>query len=66
MLLYIQLHGLYEKGLACLLQSPSIRSYIIDVLYNPRLYICTDEDRLKSECQNDIDLFFEAYSVCPI
>ncbi|XP_078318048.1 uncharacterized protein LOC111119501 isoform X2 [Crassostrea virginica] len=57
--LFLQLHGLYEKGLACLLQSPSIRSYITDVLYNPRLSICTDEDRMKSECEYDVDLFNE-------
>ncbi|XP_065921416.1 uncharacterized protein [Magallana gigas] len=30
--LFLQLHELYKKGLACLLQSSSIRSYIIDVL----------------------------------
>ncbi|XP_078316798.1 cyclic GMP-AMP synthase-like receptor 2 [Crassostrea virginica] len=57
--LFLQLHGLYEKGLACLLQSPSIRSYITDVLYNPRVSICTNEDRMKSECEYDVELFNE-------
>ena len=57
--LFLQLHGLYEKGLACLLQSPSIRSYITDVLHNPRLSICTNEDRMKSECEYDVELFNE-------
>uniref|UniRef100_K1RXI9 Mab-21-like HhH/H2TH-like domain-containing protein n=1 Tax=Magallana gigas TaxID=29159 RepID=K1RXI9_MAGGI len=45
--LFLQLHKLYKKGLACLLQSSSIRSYIIDVLYNPRLSICTDESIIR-------------------
>nr|XP_022313935.1 uncharacterized protein LOC111118661 [Crassostrea virginica] len=58
--LFLQLHGLYEKGLACLLQSPSIRSYITDVLYNPRLSICTNEDRMKSECDYDVELYNES------
>ncbi|XP_022315411.2 uncharacterized protein LOC111119498 [Crassostrea virginica] len=57
--LFLQLHGLYEKGLVCLLQSPSIRSYITDVLYNPRLSICTNEGRMKSECEYDVELFSE-------
>ena len=57
--LFLQLHSLYERGMACLLQSPSIRSYIIDVLYNPRLSICTNEDRMKSECDHNLELFNE-------
>nr|XP_022315408.1 uncharacterized protein LOC111119494 [Crassostrea virginica] len=55
--LFLQLHGLYEKGLACLLQTPSIRSYITDFLYNPRLSICTNEDIMISECECDVELF---------
>nr|XP_022305592.1 uncharacterized protein LOC111112406 [Crassostrea virginica] len=57
--LFLQLHCLYEKGLACLLQSPSIKSYITNVLYNPRLSICTNEDRMISECHHDKQLFNE-------
>nr|XP_022315411.1 uncharacterized protein LOC111119498 [Crassostrea virginica] len=57
--LFLHLHGLYEKGLACLLQSPSIRSYITDVLYNPRLSISTNEDIMISECECDVELFYE-------
>nr|XP_019919930.2 uncharacterized protein LOC109617724 [Crassostrea gigas] len=57
--LFLQLHELYKKGLACLLQSSSIRSYIIDVLYNPRAFVCTDESIMKSEIQYDAELFFE-------
>nr|XP_022297549.1 uncharacterized protein LOC111106950 [Crassostrea virginica] len=59
--LFQQLHGLYEKGLVCLLQSPSIRSSITDVLYNPRLFICTDNDRIMSECDIDVELFKEVF-----
>uniref|UniRef100_K1QMS9 Mab-21-like HhH/H2TH-like domain-containing protein n=1 Tax=Magallana gigas TaxID=29159 RepID=K1QMS9_MAGGI len=55
--LFLQLHELYKKGLACLLQSSSIRSYIIDVLYNPRAFVCTDESFMKCEVDFDIDLF---------
>ncbi|XP_078321060.1 uncharacterized protein LOC111100341 [Crassostrea virginica] len=66
--LFLELHGLYEKGLVCLLQSPSIKSYITNVLYNPRLSICTNEDRIISECDHDKELFHEIYrniSYCP-
>ena len=59
--LLLQLHGLYEKGLACLLLSPSIRSYMNEVLYNPRLSVCTDECRMHSECKYDVELFNEIY-----
>ncbi|XP_078321413.1 uncharacterized protein LOC144621658 [Crassostrea virginica] len=59
--LFLELHGLYEKGLVCLLQSPSIKSYITNVLYNPRLSICTNEDRMISECDHDKELFNEIY-----
>ncbi|XP_052711984.1 uncharacterized protein LOC128186240 [Crassostrea angulata] len=61
--LFLQLHELYKKGLACLLQSPSIRSYIIDVLYNPRLSICTDESITRLEVDFDIQLITEFKSV---
>ncbi|XP_062571994.1 uncharacterized protein LOC134233954, partial [Saccostrea cucullata] len=51
--LFLRLSELYEKGLAFLLHSPCIRSYIIDVLYNPRNSICTDDHTLISEAQFD-------------
>ncbi|XP_061166185.1 uncharacterized protein LOC133175079 [Saccostrea echinata] len=57
--LFVRLYRLYEKGLAFLLHSPSIRSYIIIVLYNPRLSICTDEHTLISEAQFDRNLYDE-------
>ena len=47
--LFLKLTHLCEQGLASLLHSPSIRPHITDVLYNPSLYICTDENRMKSE-----------------
>ncbi|XP_052687364.1 uncharacterized protein LOC128166285 [Crassostrea angulata] len=55
--LFLQLHELYKKGLACLLQSPSIRSHLIDVLYHPRLFICVDEKLIAPEIITDVELF---------
>ncbi|XP_022306397.2 uncharacterized protein LOC111112842 isoform X3 [Crassostrea virginica] len=57
--LFLQLHGLYEKGLTCLLQSPSIGSCIFSALTNPRRIICIDENRLVSEVEYDLELFKE-------
>ncbi|XP_062569026.1 uncharacterized protein LOC134231120, partial [Saccostrea cucullata] len=57
--LYIRLSGLYEKGLAFLLHSPSIRAFIIDVLYNPRNSICTDDHTLICEDEFDRNVFGE-------
>ncbi|XP_078340080.1 uncharacterized protein LOC111111374 [Crassostrea virginica] len=59
--LFLELHGLYEKGLVYLLQSPSIKSNITNALYNPRLSFCTNEDRMISECDHDKELFIEIY-----
>uniref|UniRef100_K1PXE4 Uncharacterized protein C3orf59 n=1 Tax=Magallana gigas TaxID=29159 RepID=K1PXE4_MAGGI len=58
--LFLQLHELYNRGLSCLLQSSSIRSYIIYVLYNPRLSICTDESTMRSEVDYDLELVLES------
>eukprot|EP00105_Crassostrea_gigas_P032310 XP_011455268.1 PREDICTED: uncharacterized protein LOC105347765 [Crassostrea gigas] len=60
--LFRRLYGLYEKGIALLLHSPSIRSSIIDVLCNPRLTVCTDEHTLISEAEFDVELFGEIFS----
>ncbi|XP_062579460.1 uncharacterized protein LOC134241421 [Saccostrea cucullata] len=57
--LFIRLYGLYEKGLEFLLQSPSIKSYIIYVFHTPRQFICTDEHILLSEVEFDANLFSE-------
>nr|XP_022340064.1 uncharacterized protein LOC111134870 [Crassostrea virginica] len=59
--LFPRLYGLYEKGIAFLLQSPSISSYIMDVLCNPRIFLCTDECTLISEAKLDRVLFDEIY-----
>ena len=57
--LFTQLFGLYEKGISFLLQSPSISSYIMDVLCNPRLSVCSDKHTLISEVVLDSKLFLE-------
>nr|XP_034333390.1 uncharacterized protein LOC117691417 [Crassostrea gigas] len=57
--LFTQLYRLYEKGITLLLHSPSINSYIIRVLCNPRLTICTVEHTLISEVELDTDIFHE-------
>ena len=48
-----------DRGIAFLLQSPSISSYIMDVLCNPRLSVCTDEQTLIPEAVLDGELFAE-------
>ncbi|XP_062572786.1 uncharacterized protein LOC134234756 [Saccostrea cucullata] len=57
--LFIRLYGLYEKGIVFLLQTPSLRSCIINVLHNPHLSICTDEHTLISEAEFDTELLHE-------
>ena len=57
--LFDKLYGLYEKGIAFLLQSPSISYYIMAVLCNPRLSGCTDEHSMISEVVLDKELFNE-------
>ncbi|XP_062618882.1 uncharacterized protein LOC134280489 [Saccostrea cucullata] len=56
---FIRLYGLYEKGLAFLLQCPSFRTYIFNFLHNLRLSICTDEHTLISEVDFDENLYDE-------
>ncbi|XP_062571137.1 uncharacterized protein LOC134233162 [Saccostrea cucullata] len=61
--LFMRLYGLYKTGLTFLLNSPSIRSYImtflqiINVLHNPDLSICTDEHFVISEAKFDRCLY---------
>nr|XP_022300826.1 uncharacterized protein LOC111109030 [Crassostrea virginica] len=59
--LFTQLNGLYEKGIAFLLENPSISSYIMNILCNPRLSVCSDERTMISEAVLDIELFKEIY-----
>lgn len=48
--------GFYEKGIALLLHTPSIGSFIIDVLCNPRPMMSTDENTFISETEFDIKI----------
>jgi hypothetical protein len=59
--LFVRLLGFYEKGVASLLHSPSLRSYIVNVLYNPRVIICTDEDTLAFKIKLKEEMFGEIY-----
>ncbi|XP_011415117.2 uncharacterized protein [Magallana gigas] len=59
--LFTRLYSLYEKGITLLLHSPSIASYIINVLCNPRLTICTGEHTPISEVEFDKDIFIEIF-----
>ncbi|XP_065936912.1 uncharacterized protein [Magallana gigas] len=61
--LFLQLHELYKKGIVCLLQSSSIRSYVIGVLYNPRLSICTNENAMRYEVDFDLELVQQCLSI---
>ncbi|XP_052708611.1 uncharacterized protein LOC128183576 [Crassostrea angulata] len=66
--LFTRLYRLYEKGIALLLHSRSIRSYIINVLVNPRLTVCTVGLSLISEVELDKNIFNEMFrndSTCP-
>ena len=56
---FTRLYSFYEKGIAFLLQSPSLSSCIMNVLCNPRLSVCTYEWTLISESKLDADLFTE-------
>lgn len=57
--LFEQLYEYYRKGLSCLLQSSSVRSYFISALCNPKLHIYTQQNLIISEIQNDMKLFQE-------
>ena len=57
--LFTRLFGLYEKGIALLLQSPSINTDIMYALCNPSLSICISDRTLISEAVLDVGLFNE-------
>ncbi|XP_022343724.2 uncharacterized protein LOC111136869 [Crassostrea virginica] len=57
--LFTRLYGLYEKGVL------SVDSYVMDVLCNPRLSVCTDGSTLISEIVHDNALFCEIHSSHP-
>lgn len=60
--LFKQLYMLYKKGIALLFHSPSIRSYIIDILCNLRTTVCTDEHTLISDSVFNLKLVHEIES----
>ena len=64
--LFTKLLGLYEKGISFLLQIPSICAYILPLLCNPRLHICTDERTLISEILLDYTVFREMDKNLPL
>ncbi|XP_061169391.1 uncharacterized protein LOC133178687 [Saccostrea echinata] len=57
--LFDRLYGFYKKGLTFLLHSPSLKSYLINVLHNSGPYILLDDHTLNSELAIDLKLFVE-------
>ena len=57
--LFTRLYGLYEKGVSFLLQCPSISFYLMDIICNPRLYLCTNDHSLISDVMIEFDQLFE-------
>ncbi|XP_062568673.1 uncharacterized protein LOC134230835 [Saccostrea cucullata] len=60
--LFYRLYEIYKNGISCLLHSPSIRPYIINVLYNPRQSISANEYTFITEAEIDVELFNETYT----
>eukprot|EP00105_Crassostrea_gigas_P004918 XP_011418289.1 PREDICTED: uncharacterized protein LOC105321624 [Crassostrea gigas] len=54
--LFLQLYELYKKGPTCLLQSHSIKTYIIDMHSSPRPFALTEDTVTRSEVDNDLEL----------
>lgn len=61
-ILFLQLHKLYKKGLACPLQSSTIRLHITDVLHNSRRSIYTDESMIRFEVEYDSELVYTSFT----
>ena len=59
--IFARLYDLYDKGIAFLLQIRIISSYIMDVLCNPRLSVCTDDHTLIYEIGLDAELYDEIF-----
>ncbi|XP_062614770.1 uncharacterized protein LOC134276542 [Saccostrea cucullata] len=57
--LFLELYGLYEKGIALLQQSHSVRSFTIDFFCNPRHCISFNQDSEDWEGMFDYELFRE-------
>ncbi|XP_061167202.1 uncharacterized protein LOC133176047 [Saccostrea echinata] len=54
--LFTRLYGLYEKGLASLLHSACIGSFVIKMLFIPGGIICTNDRKLISEIRFDAEV----------
>ncbi|XP_061165046.1 uncharacterized protein LOC133174020 [Saccostrea echinata] len=63
LILFLRLYTLYERGIACLLQSPSIRSCVVNALCNPTIFICTNEMTLIPEYTIDAEIFTELIKI---
>ncbi|XP_078319914.1 uncharacterized protein LOC144621105 [Crassostrea virginica] len=57
--LFTSLYGMYEKGISFLLQCPSISFYVMDVICNPRLSLCTNDQSLISHAMIEDCLLLE-------
>ncbi|XP_062613657.1 uncharacterized protein LOC134275391 [Saccostrea cucullata] len=57
--LFNGLYTLYQRGVSFLLFSPLIRPYFVNVLQNPRHYICIDQCTRMPELEFEIKLFAE-------
>ncbi|XP_061168976.1 uncharacterized protein LOC133178249 [Saccostrea echinata] len=60
--LFNSLYAIYLKGIAFLFYCPSIRSYVMNVIYNIKRPICTDERIVIPEHEFDVELFNEINS----
>jgi hypothetical protein len=60
MSLYQKLETIYEKGVAFLLHSPTLREILIPALSDPLLVMPTGEIYLKSDVDIDIALYLES------
>ncbi|XP_062570945.1 uncharacterized protein LOC134232969 [Saccostrea cucullata] len=61
--LFNALYALYDQGYACLLHCASIKSNFLNVLYNPSVFIRTDQRSLISETEFDCQISGEMYNL---
>lgn len=64
--LFQRLYGFYEKGVGSLLQSLTVKPFMLKVLQQPNEPVCTDENRVVSEVDYDILLFKEIFEVATL
>ncbi|XP_062606317.1 uncharacterized protein LOC134268135 [Saccostrea cucullata] len=60
--LFFRLYSLYKTGIGSLLLSPSVQ-YSLDIYYNPRHPVCTEEHSLCSETRFDLHLLDEIQKI---